>query len=126
MARQGDSWTVSSAAAEKLLRHGYPPLPYWDARLAKVRTGDLTATVQSVTGGETRVRLEGKLDLVYPDKGGPTDGRQTARLIGLRGATPARGHSLPQLVSEEGRYVWYWQETRQPPRPTSIAIELEP
>jgi hypothetical protein len=124
--KAGDSWTISRAAAEKLLRHAYPPLPSWDARLAKLRGYSLTATVVGPSGGETLARLEGNLDLIYPHKGQPTDGRQTARLIGYVRYDGRGALTSLQLVSEGGQYVWYWQEKRQPPRATSLAVELEP
>ena len=70
---------MAFVATEKLLRHAYPPLPHWDARLAKLRSCNLSATVMSISTGAALVRLEGSLNLVYPDKGKPDDGRATAR-----------------------------------------------
>src|SRR5262245_39832269 len=82
-AKAGHSWKVSKAAAEKLLLHPYPPLPHWKESLAKLSSHSLKATVKSVKDGEAVVRLEGKLDLIYPNKGEKNDGRVTADLVGV-------------------------------------------
>jgi hypothetical protein len=123
---RGDTWALARPISEKLLRLAYPPLPHWDARLAKIRSCNLSATVVSVSAGEVLLRLEGNLNLVYPDKGKPDDGRATARLIGYARCDRGAGvlTSL-QLVSEEGKYVWFWNGAPQV-KPMSVAIELEP
>jgi hypothetical protein len=125
-AKKGSEWKVSKAVAEKLLRHAYPPLSHWDARLATVRSCSLSATVVSVSGDETLLRWEGKLDLIYPDKGKPDDGRLTARLIGYsRGDSTHGTLKALRLVSEEARYVWQWKGTPQV-HPAVVAVELQP
>ena len=125
-ARRGTAWKVPRAVAEKLLRQAYPPLPHWNAKLARVITCELTATVSAVKANEARLRLEGKLELVYPDRGEPTDGRVTARLVGVARCDPGRGTLTQlQLTSDGARYVWSWQGKLQP-RAMSLAVELGP
>jgi hypothetical protein len=125
-AAEGAAWTIPRGTAEKLLRHAYPPVSHWDAKLARIHSCTLSARVVGPSRGEVVVRLEGKLDLVYPDKGKPDDGRLTARLVGYaRADTGRRTLRSMELVSEEGRYVWYWQGNPLP-RATSLAVELLP
>ena len=83
-----------------------PPLPYREAKLARVWKAELTAGVVSIDGDKATLRLEGDLDLVYPYKGSPNDGKLTAPVAEV----DVRGGELKAftLASEEGRYVWYW------------------
>jgi hypothetical protein len=124
-AKVGTSWKVPAKTAEKLLKMTYPPLPHWDAKLAKLEKCVLTATVSAVKNGESQLRLEGNLELIYPHKGEPTDGRMTAKVVGL---ARCEGEKLTALglTSDESTYVWHWQGKRQPPMPMSFAIELLP
>jgi hypothetical protein len=125
-ARVGRSWQIPRAVAEKLLRQGYPPLPFWDAKLAKVTTCELTATVSKVTGDTVRLRLTGKLELIYPNRGEPTDGRATARLVGFARYDSAKNAlTALALTSDGARYVWRWQGKPQP-RDMSLSVELGP
>jgi hypothetical protein len=120
--KKGHSWKVARGSAEKLLKNAYPPLPHWDAKLAKVVACELTATVTEAGEGDVRVRLEGKLELIYPHKGEPTDGRVTARVVGVI-RCDAKGERLTalELASDGATYVWNWQGKPQT-KAMSIAV----
>ena len=124
-AEVGTRWKIEAATAEKLLRHAYPPLPYWEAKLARVRKAELTARVVSVDGDKATLRLEGDLDLVYPYKGTPTDGKVTATLAAVA-EVDVRARELKSftLASKEGRYVWFWEGKSQPKK-IAFVVELE-
>jgi hypothetical protein len=125
-ARPGQGWAVPRGVAEKLLRHAYPPLPHWDQRLARVTACELRCRVTAVSAGEVRFRLEGRLEMVYPDQGKPTDGRVEARLVGAADADPRAGALTAfALTSDGGRYSWNWQERAQA-KAMSLAVELGP
>ncbi len=124
-AEVGTRWKIEAATAEKLLRHAYPPLPYWEAKLARVRKAELTARVVSIDGDKATLRLEGDLDLVYPYKGTPTDGKVTATLAAVA-EVDVRARELKSftLASKEGRYVWFWEGKSQPKK-IAFVVELE-
>jgi hypothetical protein len=123
-AKAGKSWKVKPAVAEKVLKHAYPPLPNWDAKLAKMSSCELKATVKSLDDGEAVIRLEGKLDLIYPHKGEPTDGRVTARLVGVVRCDVNDGKlTTLELTSDGATYAWRWQD-KPLTKATSIAVEL--
>jgi hypothetical protein len=116
-------WTVAAATSEKLLRYAYPPLPHWEEKNARLAACELKAEL--VAGGrEQTVSLRGRVEMVYPDLGKPTDGRLTAKVVGF---ATVDGRTLKSLVlaSEEGRYVWHW-EGKPIAKPMSFAVELEP
>lgn len=122
-ADDGRRWTIATAASEKLLRHAYPPLPHWEAKKARLTVCELKAEL--VAGGrEKTVSLRGKVEMVYPDLGKPTDGKLTAKVVGF---ATVDGRSLTSLVltSEEGRYAWHWED-KPLVKPMSFAVELEP
>jgi hypothetical protein len=125
-ARQGDSWAVPEKIVHKLYRYCYPPGPHWDARDCKVQGGTLKATLAASSREEAEIRLQGELKLAFPATGKPTDGKVTAKLVGM--AHYDRGRKVFTslvLASEEAEYVWYWQGQPQP-RKMLIAVELEP
>jgi hypothetical protein len=125
-AHQGTSYKVSHGAAEKLLKQGYPPLPHWKADLARVKTCELTAKVSTISDTEARLWLEGKLELIYPYQGKPTDGRVTARLVGMARCDLKAGKlTALALTSDGARYVWYWQG-KAFPKEMSLAVEMGP
>lgn len=122
-AKVGYAWKVPRATGEKLLSNAYPPLPHWDAKLARVAACELTAAVSSVSDGVVTVRLEGKLELIYPHKGEPTDGRVTAELVGVVRGDPAKGKLTSlRLTSDGANYVWHWQGKGQT-KAMSLAVE---
>jgi hypothetical protein len=123
-ARPGQGWAVPRGVAEKLLRHAYPPLPHWDQRLARVTACELRCRVTAVSAGEVRFRLEGRLEMIYPDQGKPTDGRVEARLVGTAAADD-RALTAFALTSDGGRYTWQWQKRPQA-KAMSLAVELGP
>jgi hypothetical protein len=119
----GTRWTVAAATAEKLFRYTYPPLPHWEAKNSRLTACELKAEL--VAGGrEQTVSLRGRVEMVYPDLGKPTDGKLTAKVVGF---ATVNGRSLTSLVlaSEGGRYVWHW-EGKPLVKPTSFAVELDP
>jgi hypothetical protein len=118
----GDSWKVPADVAEKLLLKAYPPVAHWDAKLAKMSSCSLTAKVTKVNDGEYRVRLEGKLELIYPNKGQPTDGTVRAKLVGYLRCEGGELTSLA-LVSEEAMYVYRWQD-KVVEKPMTLSVEL--
>jgi hypothetical protein len=122
-ARLGQRWTVAAATSEKLLRYAYPPLPHWEAKKGKLTACELRAELVAA-GRQQTVALRGRVALVYPDLGKPTDGKLTAQVVGFATAEAGALTSLT-LASEEGRYVWHW-EGKPITRPTSFAVELEP
>ena len=67
------------SVSTKLLRYAYPPMPQWDAKLARVELAALTGRVVGLTDGRATVRYEGKAEVVFPYTGKPTDGRLTRR-----------------------------------------------
>lgn len=119
----GQRWTLPATLSGKLLVHAYPPLPHWKANLAKLDRGRIEGRVSALQGKRLDLRLEGNLDLIYPHLGKPTDGRVTARLVGLARVEGEKLETL-LLTSEEGLYRWHWQDRPQK-RPMSLAIELE-
>jgi hypothetical protein len=124
-ARVGDSWKLAADGVDPIISYFYPPLPHWDVRESKVVDRTLTATVVAASEKEVRLRLEGRVELLYPYTGKPTDGRVTAKLLGTATVDPAtRTLTGLALASEEAEYVWYWKDKPQP-RKMSIAVELE-
>jgi hypothetical protein len=122
---EGFSWQLPVAVVDKVLQYGYPPLPHWQASKSKIVSRSLTATVVSVSAEETQVKLEGRLELVYPYTGKPDDGRVTARLVGVVRVDPTL-HTIATLAlaSEEAKYVWYWKGDPQVV-PMRIAVEMQ-
>jgi hypothetical protein len=124
--RPGTTWSVPEKVAHKLFQYCYPPGPIWKVQDSKVRSGTLKASVVSVSSGKARVKLEGAMELSFPNTGKPTDGRITARLMGeAQGDVEKQTLTSLALVSEQADYVWYWQDQPQPIK-MRIAVELEP
>jgi hypothetical protein len=124
-AKPGTSWQIPEKVAHKLFQYGYPPGPYWMAKDCKVLKGALKATLTALSGEEARIQLEGEMELSFPH-GKPTEGRVTARFVGVARADRKK-ETLTSLalVSEQADYVWYWQGKPQPAK-LRIALELEP
>lgn len=124
-AEVGERWELDGAVAEKVLRYAYPPLPHWDAKLARVDKAGLSARVVAVDGDEATLWLEGDLELTYPVLKTPTDGKVTAKLAATA-RIDVRAGTLKAfaLASRDGRYVWYWKGEAQP-RKVAVAVELE-
>ena len=124
-AEVGARWKIESTVAKKLLRHAYPPLPYWDAKLAHVQKAELAASVVSLDGDKAVLWIEGGLDLIYPYKKTPTDGRVKASLAATA-EVDVRTRELKSctLASRDGTYVWYWEGKPQPKKIAFVA-ELE-
>ena len=114
-ARAGNTWILPEAVAHKLFRYCYPPGPIWRVNDCKVLNGKLKASLISASAEEARIKLEGAMELSFPNTGKPTDGRITARLVGVAHAD-RRKQALTSLalVSEQADYVWYWQGKPQP------------
>lgn len=114
---------VPRATAEKLLRHAYPPLPHWSDKQVKLTAASLSARVVAVKEGEATLRLEGKVELIYPHLGKPTDGAVKAPLLGV---AKVKGGALTALtlVADGGEHVWHWQGKAQR-RAVGVAIEME-
>jgi hypothetical protein len=125
-ARPGTAWTIPEKVAHKLFQYCYPPGPIWRVKDCKVLKGTLKATLASESAGEARIKLEGEMELAFPNTGKPTDGRITARLVGMAHADMGK-QTLTSLalVSEEADYVWYWQGKPQPIK-MRIALEIQP
>ena len=123
-ARAGNTWILPEAVAHKLFRYCYPPGPIWRVKDCKVLKGTLKATLASESAGEARIKLEGEMELAFPNTGKPTDGRITARLVGMAHADMGK-QTLTSLalVSEQADYVWYWQGKPQPIK-MRIALQL--
>ncbi len=125
-AKVGDSWTVPEAAAAKLLRLAYPPLGHWNVAFGKLEVGKLEAKVVSIGKEEVALRLEGELVLLYPHQNKPTDGKATAKLLGVGRVDPkAKTLTALEIVTEGGVYLRYW-EGKPITAPMSAAIELTP
>jgi hypothetical protein len=124
--RAGATWEVPREAAYKLFARCYPPGPHWKAQESKVAAGELKATAVTVSKEEVRVKLEGKLEVLYPYSGKENDPRTKARVLSYLRYDPAR-HAITSFVltSEEAESVWYWQEKPQTNK-VLIAVELEP
>ena len=124
-AEVGTRWKLEAATVEKLLRHAYPPLPYWEAKLARVRKAELTARVVSIDGDKATLRLEGDLELIYPYKDTPTDGKVTATLAAVA-EVDVRARELKSftLASKDSNYVWFWEGKAQPKK-IAFVVELE-
>lgn len=125
-ARPGTSWKIADEIAGKLFQFCYPPTPHWKAKESKVLNATLTATLVAVSAKEARIKLEAAMKLSYPHQGKPTDGRVTARFVGMA-HWDARKRALASLalVAEKADYVWYWQGKPQPV-PMRIALEMGP
>ncbi len=122
----GKTWTIPEAVAHKLFQYCYPPGPIWRVKDCKVLRGVLNASLISVSAGEARIKLEGEMELSFPNTGKPTDGRITARFVGVAHAELSK-QTLTSLalVSEQADYVWYWQGKPQPIQ-MRIALEMGP
>ncbi|HTU17742.1 MAG TPA: hypothetical protein VMG10_06725 [Gemmataceae bacterium] len=124
-ANPGASWEIPEKIVHKLYQYGYPPTPYWRATDCKVVKGTLKARLAALSGKETRIELEGQMELSFP-YGKPMKGRVTARFAGvLREDREKKTLASLMLVSEKADYVWYWQGKPQPLK-MRIALELEP
>lgn len=125
-ARAGDSWPVPAATAAKLLRLAYPPLPNWNVDHGKLETGKLEVQVVAAGPKDITLRLAGNLVLLYPNLNRSTDGKVTAKLVGVAHVDPA-AETLTSLevVSQEGRYLRHWQGQALTSA-MSLAIELTP
>jgi hypothetical protein len=122
----GTSWAIPKEVSHKLFQYGYPPGPIWNAKDCKVLAGNLKATVVTLSAREAHLKLEGEAKLSFPHKGKPTDGRITARFVGMAHFDREKKTLTSlALVSEEAEYVWYWQEKPQPIK-MRIALELGP
>lgn len=123
-AEAGARWEIAGAVVSKLLRYAYPPLPHWDAKLARVEKAGLAARVVSVEGDEATLWLEGGLELTYPVLKTPTDGKVTARLAATA-VVDVRTREVKAfaLASRGGQYVWYWKGEPQRRR-VAFAVEL--
>ena len=109
---------VPRPVAEALLRYAYPPLPAWDAKLAKIERAELRVIPE---GG--KLRLSGSVRIVYPNRGKPDDGVATARLAGFARLAPDGGLAEFVLASTEGEYVWRWAG-KDIVRPMRLAVEM--
>lgn len=124
-AKPGTSWEIPEAIAHKLFQYGYPPGPYWRAKECKVLKGTLKAKLAALSGEEARIQLEGEVVLSFPH-GKPTEGRVTARFVGVvRADRKKETLASLMLVSEKADYVWHWQDRSQLLK-MRIALELEP
>ena len=111
---------VPRPVAEALLRFAYPPLPAWDAKLAKVES----ARLRVADAGKGKLRITGSVRLVYPARGKPDDGVAEARLAGYARLTPAGELAEWVVASEGGRYTWHWNG-KAIVRPMRLAIEMD-
>jgi hypothetical protein len=120
------TWKLPDALAHKLFQYSYPPQPHWKVTSCKVLSGTLKATRISTSAGETHLKLEGEMKLSFPHTGKPTDGRITAQFVGMARAN-VKKQTLTSLtlVSEQAKYVWFWQGKPQPME-MRIALEMEP
>jgi hypothetical protein len=124
--RPGKSWTIPDKVAHKLFQYCYPPGPIWKVNDCKVLKGTLKATLVAASAQEARINLQGEMELSFPNTGKPTDGRITARLVGVAHAeVKKQALTSLALISEQAEYVWYWQGKPQPIK-MRIAQELEP
>jgi hypothetical protein len=125
-ARPGTAWKIPDEIAHKLFQYCYPPGPHWRAKECKVLKGTLKATLAAVSAEETRIKLEGEMELSFPHTGKSSDGRVTARLAGTAHYDRKKqALASLELVSEQADYVWYWQGKPQPIK-MRMALELEP
>jgi hypothetical protein len=124
-AKPGTSWDIPEEIAHKLFQYGYPPFPQWETKDCKVMKATLRATLAAVSDEEARIQLEGEMLLTFP-LGRPTEGRVTARFVGLARADRKK-QTLTSLVlvSDQANFVWNWQGKPQL-RKMRIALELEP
>jgi len=125
-ARTGATWTIPERVAHKLFQYCYPPGPHWKAKDSKVRSGTMKATLVELSAKEARIKLDGEMELSFPYTGKPTDGRVTARFVGVV-HQDVKKQTLTSLalVAEQADYVWYWQGKPQPIQ-MRIAMEMEP
>lgn len=124
-AKVDDTWTPPAKAVEKLLRMTYPPLPHWNASNGKLDEAKVEGKVVAVTDSEVRFQVTGTLVLLYPNQGRPTDGKVTAKLVGV-GRVDVETKALTSLdiVSDEAKYKQAWQG-KERTSPMSFAIELQ-
>ena len=124
-ARTGTSWAIPERVAHKLFQYFYPPGPHWKAKDSKVRSGTLKATLVELSAKEARIKLDGEMELSFPHTGKPTDGRVTARFVGVTHYDRKKeALTSLRLVAEQADYVWYWQGKPQPIK-MRIALEME-
>ena len=124
-ARTGTSWAIPERVAHKLFQYCYPPGPHWKAKDSKVRSGTLKASLVELSAKEARIKLDGEMELSFPHTGKPTDGRVTARFVGVTHHDRKKeALTSLRLVADQADYVWYWQGKPQPIK-MRIALEME-
>src|SRR5262249_25296762 len=118
-------WQVPEKVAEKLFRYFYPPGPNWDSRQSSVTKANLSATLAAMSVQGTEITLRGSVELSYPFAGAGTDGKVTAKLVGVVRYNPQKRQLLSlAMVAEEAQFVWMWQGKPQPEK-MAIAVEME-
>ena len=95
---------VPTETAEALLRHAYPPLPWYQAKQVKIDRAQMRLTFRDAT----HARITGSLKLVYPALGLPTDGVVDATFEG-EAEFDREGKLLRWvLVSDKASYTNSW------------------
>jgi hypothetical protein len=115
------SHDLPAATADALLRLAYPPLPWYQAKVVKVET----ATLQLTFRDATHARITGKLKLIYPALGRPTDGTVDATLVGEAIFDEAGNLLQWVLVSDKATYTNSW-EGKSNTRNMDISLEFVP
>jgi hypothetical protein len=124
--RRGSSFKLPAEVADPIFSYFYPPLPHYDIKKSKLLARGLTATVVAASEKEVQLRLEGYVELRYPNLGKPSDGQTTAKLLGTATVDPAkRKLTALAMTSVDAEYVWYWNGSPMRHR-MSVAVKLEP
>ena len=107
--------------AEALLRHAYPPLPWYQAKQVKMEKASMRLDFYNAT----QARITGSLRLVYPALGRPTDGTVEATMVGE--ARFDKDGTLREwlLVSDRASYTNSWEGKSQT-RAMDFSLEWVP
>jgi len=109
-AKEGATWEVPEAVADRLLILCYPPTPHWNTKENKISARTLTATLVSVDGDVCVVKLSGRVDMFHPFTGKPDDNRLSARVVGyVRYDRGKKAVTDFNLAAEEAVFVRYYQ-----------------
>jgi hypothetical protein len=125
--RDGATWNVPDAVADRIFRYFYPPGPNWNAQGSEVVDRTLTATTASVSTEEIEVHLRGTLKLSFSFANSrDTPGQMTAKVVGAVRYNRTK-HTITSLemITDDAQYVWQYQGQSLPERMT-VAVQLQP
>jgi hypothetical protein len=103
--KEGATWEIDRAAAEKVLTYFYPQTENNDVKKNRIDRIALKATAVSVQGGVVRARLDGSLRMNHPFYHKPAEDYVDATVVGYMNVEPAKGTVKAfKLVTDQATY----------------------